>query len=148
MLKDKKIIIIGDKDGIAGSIIEDCIKTTEGEVIYAITECFGCMIGVDINLQKKIKELVLESASKPIIVLGSAEAETTELFLETIYKGDPTGLGPLEGRELGIKVYHITETVIKNECDEAVYKDKCEFMEMVIDTERIANIMFEKRNLY
>lgn len=148
MLKDKKIIIIGDKDGIAGSIIEDCIKTTEGEVIYTVTECFGCMIGVDINLQKKIKELAIESASKPVIILGSAEAETTELFLETIYTGDPTGLGPLDGTKLGVEVYHITEAVIKNECDEAVYKDKCGFMEMVIDTEGISNIMLEKRNIY
>jgi len=37
---DKKIIIIGDRDGIPGPAIEECIKTTNGEVVFSSTECF------------------------------------------------------------------------------------------------------------
>jgi glycine/sarcosine/betaine reductase complex component A len=40
MLKDKKVIIIGDRDGIPGPAIEECIKTIGAEVVFASTECF------------------------------------------------------------------------------------------------------------
>ncbi len=40
ILKDKKVIIIGDRDGIPGPAIEECVKTAGAEVIYSSTECF------------------------------------------------------------------------------------------------------------
>ncbi len=40
MLKGKKIAILGDCDGIPGPAIEECIKTTEAEVVFSTTECF------------------------------------------------------------------------------------------------------------
>jgi hypothetical protein len=40
MLKDKKIIIIGDRDGIPAPAIEECVKTIGAEVVFAATECF------------------------------------------------------------------------------------------------------------
>jgi len=36
----KKLIIIGDRDGIPGQAIEECVKDTSAEVIYSSTECF------------------------------------------------------------------------------------------------------------
>ncbi len=36
----KKIIIIGDRDGIPGPAIEECLKTTGAEVLFSATECF------------------------------------------------------------------------------------------------------------
>lgn len=36
----KKIIIIGDRDGIPGPAIEECLKTTGAEVVFSSTECF------------------------------------------------------------------------------------------------------------
>ena len=40
-LKNKKIIIIGDRDGLPGLAIEECVKTIEGtEVVFSSTECF------------------------------------------------------------------------------------------------------------
>ena len=36
----KKIIIIGDRDGIPGPAIEECLKSTDSEVVYSSTECF------------------------------------------------------------------------------------------------------------
>ncbi len=35
-----KVIVIGDRDGIPGPAIEECIKTTPAEVIFSATECF------------------------------------------------------------------------------------------------------------
>jgi hypothetical protein len=41
ILANKKIVIIGDRDGVPGPAIEDCIKTVEGaEVLFSSTECF------------------------------------------------------------------------------------------------------------
>lgn len=36
----KKIIIIGDRDGIPGPAIEECVKTTPSEIVFSATECF------------------------------------------------------------------------------------------------------------
>jgi hypothetical protein len=39
--ENKKIIIIGDRDGVPGPAIEECIKTVSGtEVVFSATECF------------------------------------------------------------------------------------------------------------
>lgn len=35
-----KVIIIGDRDGIPGQAIEECVKTTPAEVVFSSTECF------------------------------------------------------------------------------------------------------------
>ena len=40
ILKDKKVIIIGDRDGIPGQAIEECVKNAVAEVVYYSTECF------------------------------------------------------------------------------------------------------------
>lgn len=40
MLKDKKVVIIGDRDGVPGQAIEECIKTTGAEIVFSTTECF------------------------------------------------------------------------------------------------------------
>jgi len=41
LLANKKIVIIGDRDGIPGPAIEECIKTAAGaEVLFSSTECF------------------------------------------------------------------------------------------------------------
>lgn len=41
ILENKKIIIIGDRDGIPAPAIEECVNTVDNtEVIFASTECF------------------------------------------------------------------------------------------------------------
>ena len=40
ILNGKKAIIIGDRDGIPGPALEECVKTAGAEVIYSSTECF------------------------------------------------------------------------------------------------------------
>lgn len=36
----KKIIIIGDRDGIPAPAIAECLKDIDCEVVFASTECF------------------------------------------------------------------------------------------------------------
>jgi len=38
--KNSKVIIIGDRDGIPGPAIEECVKTTPAEIVFSATECF------------------------------------------------------------------------------------------------------------
>lgn len=40
ILKGRKIVIIGDRDGIPGPAIEECVKTAGADVVYSATECF------------------------------------------------------------------------------------------------------------
>ncbi len=40
ILKDKKVIVIGDRDGIPGPAIEECMKAAGADVVFSSTECF------------------------------------------------------------------------------------------------------------
>jgi len=40
MLDGKKVIVIGDRDGIPGPAIDECLKTTGAEIVFSSTECF------------------------------------------------------------------------------------------------------------
>ena len=40
LFEGKKVIIIGDRDGIPGEAIKECLNGTPADVIYASTESF------------------------------------------------------------------------------------------------------------
>jgi hypothetical protein len=41
ILENKKVIIIGDRDGVPGEAISECVKTVDSaEVVFSSTECF------------------------------------------------------------------------------------------------------------
>lgn len=40
ILKDKKAIVIGDRDGIPGQAIDACAESAGAEVVFSSTECF------------------------------------------------------------------------------------------------------------
>jgi len=41
ILENKKVIIIGDRDGIPGEAIKECVETVDSAtVVFASTECF------------------------------------------------------------------------------------------------------------
>jgi betaine reductase len=40
ILKDKYVVAIGDRDGIPGPAIEECVKSAGAQVAFASTECF------------------------------------------------------------------------------------------------------------
>lgn len=40
ILQGKKIAILGDRDGIPGPAIEECVKSAGAEVVFSTTECF------------------------------------------------------------------------------------------------------------
>ena len=40
LFNGKKVIAVGDRDGVPGPAIEECLKTAGAEVVFASTECF------------------------------------------------------------------------------------------------------------
>lgn len=40
MLYGKKVVVIGERDGVAAPAIKACIESVPSEVIYAYTACF------------------------------------------------------------------------------------------------------------
>ena len=40
LLDNKKVIIIGDRDGIPAPAVEKCLEGTAADIIFAATECF------------------------------------------------------------------------------------------------------------
>lgn len=39
-LENKKVLVIGDRDGIPGQAIEACLENTGADIIFSSTECF------------------------------------------------------------------------------------------------------------
>ena len=39
-LKGKKVIIVGERDGVQGPSIAACMQASGAEVLYSVTECF------------------------------------------------------------------------------------------------------------
>ena len=40
ILDGKKVVIIGDRDGVPGPAIAECVMTAGGRIVYSSTECF------------------------------------------------------------------------------------------------------------
>ena len=148
-LEGKKIIIIGDRDGVPGPAIEECVKTAGAEVVYSSTECFvwtaaGAM---DLENQKRVLNLTEEhGAENIVVVLGASEGEAAGLAAETVTAGDPTFAGPLTGVQLGLSVFHVCEPEIKDEVDADVYDEQVGMMEMVMDVDDIISEMSSIRD--
>ena len=138
--ENTKVIIIGDRDGIPGPAMEECIKTTPAEVVFSATECFvwtaaGAM---DLENQKRVKDLTEKyGAENMLVLIGGAEAESAGLAAETVTAGDPTFAGPLAGVPLGLKVYHAVEPEFKESVDADVYDEQIGMMEMVLEVDEI-----------
>ena len=79
------------------------------------------------------------------MVLGAPDADSSELYAETVVHGDPSWAGPLAGLALGLPVYHVIEPEIKEQVDPAVYKEHLELMEIALDVERITQALDKVR---
>jgi betaine reductase len=97
---------------------------------------------MDLENQKRVKDAADKyGAENVVVLLGAAEAEAAGLAAETVTAGDPTFAGPLAGVELGLTVFHVVETEMKELFDEEVYEDQVGMMEMVLEVDEIAEEM-------
>ncbi len=72
-----------------------------------------------------------------VVVLGSPDADSSELYAETLINGDPAWMGPLAGVALGLPVYHILEPEIKEKIDPKVYEEQLALMALALDVDSI-----------
>lgn len=101
---------------------------------------------MDLEDQGTIKKVVDEQGTENVVVLlGSPDAESAEIYAETVTTGDPTFAGPLAGVSLGLPVYHILEDEIKNLVDPKKYQQQVGMMEFVLDRESIVKSMQNMR---
>jgi hypothetical protein len=90
---------------------------------------------MDLEDQGIIKETVDEHGRENlVVVLGSPDAESAEIYAETVTNGDPSFAGPLAGVSLRLPVYHILEDEVKEQIDPTVYEQQIGMMEMVLAT--------------
>ncbi len=143
-LQGKTASIIGERDGVQGPAIADCLKAAGANVVYAVTECFVWTAAgtMDAENQAQVKKIAEDAESEGgsdnvIVVLGASDIEGALISAETVTIGDPSFTGPLAGVSLGLPVYHILEPEIKEAVPEDVYEENAGIWELTVDTEKI-----------
>jgi len=139
-LKGKKVIIIGERDGVQGPAIEKCVKSAGAEPIVTQTQCFVWTSAgaFDLEGQEAIKKIVEKYDREEIVViLGAPDPDSAELYAETLINGDPSWAGPLAGVALKLPVYHILEPEIKAQIKLDIYKENLELLEIALDVGKI-----------
>jgi glycine reductase len=79
------------------------------------------------------------------VILGSPDADSAELYAETVVRGDPTWAGPLAGIALELPVYHIMEPEMKAQIEPEIYKEHLALMEIALDVEKISKALSKLR---
>ncbi len=104
---------------------------------------------MDLENQKRVKDFAEQYGPENVVVLlGAAEGEASGLAAETVTAGDPTYAGPLTGVQLGLTVYHVCESAVKEEFDEAIYDEQVSMMEMVLNVDEISSEMSSIREQF
>ena len=148
-LKGKKVIIIGERDGVQGPAIAACMESAGAEPLLVQTQCFVWTAAgaLDQEGQENIKRIADEHGQDNLVViLGAPDADSAELYAETVVNGDPSWAGPLAGVSLKLPVYHIIEPEIKAQIDPDVYKEHLELMEIALDVDKITEGLNRVRN--
>lgn len=93
---------------------------------------------MDLDDQANVNRLAEESDSENmVVILGQPDPNSAGLFAETVTRGDPTWAGPLAGVPLGLPVYHILESEIREGMDPDLYQEHVGLMELSADVDEI-----------
>ncbi len=74
-----------------------------------------------------------------VVILGAPDADSAELYAETVTHGDPSWAGPLAGLAMDLPVYHIMEPEIKNQVTPEAYKEHLELLDVALDVDKITD---------
>ena len=80
-----------------------------------------------------------------MVILGAPDADSAELYAETVVHGDPSWVGALAGVTLGLPVFHIMEPEIKAQIEPAVYEEHLALMDIALDVDRISQALSKVR---
>jgi len=102
---------------------------------------------MDLDDQATIQQVVDRVGTDDLVVLlGSPNPESAELYAATVTMGDPTFAGPLAGIPLGLPVYHILEPEIVERLSRATYEQQLQMAALTLDTDQIFDVVQRIRN--
>jgi hypothetical protein len=81
-----------------------------------------------------------------LVIIGAPDANSSEVYAETLVNGDPSWAGPLAGVSLNLPVFHIMEPEIKEQIESSIYKDHLELMDIALDIDKITEGLNRVRN--
>ena len=97
---------------------------------------------MDLDDQATIQQVVDKVGTDDLVVLlGSPNPESAELYAATVTMGDPTFAGPLAGIPLGLPVFHILEPDIVDQLPEDVFAEQLQMASLTLDTEPIFTVV-------
>ncbi len=97
---------------------------------------------MDLEVQGSlIKAVEQYGKDNVMVILGSPDADSADIYAETVTMGDPTYAGPLAGVALGLQVYHVLEDEIKAIVPEEIYQEQIGIMELSLDKDGICEMM-------
>lgn len=104
---------------------------------------------MDLEVQGSLLKAVEEHGRENVmVILGSPDADSADIYAETVTVGDPTYAGPLAGVALGLQVYHILEDELKEQIDPTVYENEIGLMELSLDKDAICEGMRSARTKF
>ena len=80
------------------------------------------------------------------MILGSPNADSSELYAETVFNGDPSWAGPLAGVAMKLPVFHVLEPEIKSQIDSELFDKHLALMDVALDVEKVAEVLKRVRN--
>src|SRR6266849_5734500 len=93
---------------------------------------------MDLDDQASIQQVVDRVGKDDLVVLlGSPNPESAELYAATVTMGDPTYAGPLAGIPLGLPVYHVLESEVTDQLAPEVYAEQLQMAALTLDVEDI-----------
>ena len=97
---------------------------------------------MDLDDQATIQQVVDKVGVNDLVVLlGSPNPESAELYAATVTMGDPTFAGPLAGIPLGLPVYHVLEPDIADQLPRDVYAEQLQMAALTLDTDAIFEVV-------
>lgn len=104
---------------------------------------------MDQVVQEELKKAAETHGKEQLVVLlGSPDEESADIFAETVIAGDPTYAGALAGVALNLDVYHILEDEVKAVVPENVYQEQVGVAELSLDRDKIVSTMKQARETF
>ena len=101
---------------------------------------------MDLHSQDAIKRLAEEHGpDNLLVILGSPDAESAEIAAETVVVGDPTYAGPLAEAQLGLEVYHVLDSTVRDLVPEEVWEEQVGVMADVLEADAISDAVRKMR---
>ena len=97
---------------------------------------------MDLEDQASIKDVVDRTGGNPddlVVLLGSPNPESAELYAATVTMGDPTFAGPLAGIPLGLPVYHVLEPDVTEHLSPQTFAEQLQMAALTLDVPEIVS---------